>query len=348
MMNLKKKGKVRLLVGALLLVLNVGLLAGCGNTNNAGNNTGNDDAQETYTLKFAHVVNANTPKGVAANRFKEIVEEKSEGRLLIDVYPDSQLGNDQEINEQILAGTIDMNAPFFPTLTSFIEEFELFDLPYLFENNDDAYAALEGELGDKFNEYLDEIGFRGLGYWTGGFKELTNSIKPIKTTEDLDGLKMRVSQSAMLVSQYRILNAGGISVPFAELYTALQTHTVDGQENSLANIASKKFYEVQDYLTISDHGFMGYAFLINKEKFNSLPEDLQTIIDEAALEVGKEQWEMTAEKEVEYLEEIKAAGVQVDEFSEDEKANFLEITGSVYDEFKELENGAELLEVLGK
>jgi C4-dicarboxylate-binding protein DctP len=344
----KQRSMSRLVAIILVLALNVGVLAGCGSTNNDSSNANSDKGNEVYTLKFAHVVSASTPKGIAANKFKELVEEKSDGKLLVEVYPDSQLGNDQEINEQILAGTIDMNAPFFPTLTSFIEEFELFDLPYLFDDSNSAYAALEGELGDKFDEYLDEIGFKALGYWTGGFQQLTNSIRPIKTTEDLSGLKMRVSQSSMLVSEYRILNAGGISVPFSELYTALQTHTVDGQENSLANIASKKFYEVQDYLTITNHSFMGYAFLISKDTFETLPKELQKIVEEVALEVGKEQWKMTEEKEVGYLDEIKAAGVQVDEFSDDEKANFLEITKSVYDEFRALENGTELLKIIGK
>ncbi|SKC89349.1 TRAP transporter substrate-binding protein [Maledivibacter halophilus] len=335
------------ILAIVLMIVMILPLAACGNKDASSENSGTQK-DEIYELKFAHVVRPTTPKGAAAEEFKKIIEERSEGRIKVTIYPDSQMGADQEINEQILSGTLDMNAPFFSTLTSFVEEFELFDLPYLFNSSEEAYAALEGEVGQKLNSYLEEKGLVSLGYWTGGFKQLTNSSRPIKSVADLDGLKIRVSQSPLLVSQFRAINAGGISVPFSDLYSALQTKTVDGQENPFANIASKKFYEVQDYMTISNHGFMGYAFIMSKKKFDSMPEDLQELTKEVAREVMKWEWDKTAQKDAEYLQEIKDAGMIIDEFGEKEKTEFKEATKATYDEFLNKPNGEELLNLVKK
>ncbi len=352
MMKLNKIKKSIIAV-MLMATMILSLTACAGNESASGDDTasaGNNEAsdEKVYELKFAHVVRPTTPKGAAAEEFKKRIEERSEGRIKVTVYPDSQMGNDQEINEQILAGTLDINAPFLSTITSFAEEFELFDLPYLFTSTENAYAALDGEVGEKLNGYLEEKGLINLGYLTGGFKQFTNSVRPVKSVQDLDGLKIRVSQSPLLVTQFRAINAGGISVPFSELYSALQTKTVDGQENPFANIASKKFYEVQDYMTISNHSFMGYAFIMSKEKFESMPSDLQDLTKEVAREVMKWEWELTEEKDVEYLQEIKDAGMIIDEFGEEEKAEFKEATKAAYDEFLKKENGEELLNLVEK
>ena len=334
--------KKSILVIGLALVLML-LLVGCGNSDKG--TSGSDDSK-VHELTFAHVVRPTTPKGLAAEKFKELVEEKSEGKLKITIYPDSQMGADQEINEQVLSGTLDMNAPFFSTVTSFAPRFELFDLPYLFENEDQAFEALSGEVGDKLSGYLEEKNLKALGYWSGGFKQLTNSKKPIENVKDLSGLKIRVSQSPLLVTQFKAINAGGISVPFVDLYSALQTGTVDGQENPYANIASRKFYEVQDYMTISDHGFMGYAFFINQDKFNSLPEDLQAIVEDVSEEVMKEQWEIAKQKDQEYLDEIKESGMEISEFGPEEKKEFREATQAAYDEFSKQEDAEELIRLV--
>lgn len=334
----------KILLSIMICALMIPLLA-CGDTQAKA---GNSNAGDVYELKFAHVVRPTTPKGMAAERFKEIIEERSDGRIKVTIYPDSQMGTDQEINEQILSNTLDINTPFLSTLTSFVPEFELFDLPYLFNTSEEVYEALEGELGDRLNEYLEKKGLVSLGYWSGGFKQLTNSKLPVKTVKDLDGLKIRVSQSPLLVTQFRAINAGGISVPFSDLYSALQTGTVDGQENPYSNIASKKFYEVQDYLTISDHGFMGYAFIINKNKFESLPEDLQTLVKDVSAEVTEWEWEKAREMDEQYLEEIKEAGITIDEFDDAAKEEFREFTQPAYDEFLKKADGQELLELVEK
>lgn len=333
----------KMIVTTIICMLALPLFA-CGKDSN--NQVGNDN--DVYELKFAHVVRPTTPKGMAAEEFKNKIEEKSNGRIKVTIYPDSQMGTDQEINDQILSKTLDINAPFLSTITSFVPEFELFDLPYLFNDSQEVHEALEGELGEKLNGYLEDKGLISLGYWSGGFKQITNSIRPVKTVKDLDGLKIRVSQSPLLVTQFRAINAGGISVPFSDLYSALQTKTVDGQENPYSNIASKKFYEVQKHLTITDHGFMGYGLIMNKDKFESMPEDLQGIIREVSAEVTKWQWEKTVEMDGEYLNEVIEAGMIVEEFDAEAKVEFRTATQKAYDEFLEKKDGQMLLDLAEK
>lgn len=339
----------KLMTLSFLLLVSL-LIVGCSSKSGT---EGDDDSsakggeeQESYVIKFAHVVSASTAKGKAAEKFAEIVSEKTDGQIEVEIYPDSQLGSDREILEQMQSGTVQMNAPFTGVLPSFVKQFEVFDLPFLFASSEEANAAMHGELGDKLNEYLTAQGFRGLGYWDGGLKHLTNSVRKIEKPEDMDGLKMRTSQSPLLISQFQALGAGGVSIDFAELYTALQTKTVDGQENPLSNIVSRKFHEVQDYLTLSGHGYMGYVLMISEDFYQSLPADLQQAVEEAANEVSKWQWEQAEADEVEYMKVLEESGIEITELTEENRQAFIEKTESVYDEFKKIEGGEELLKTL--
>jgi len=166
--------------------------------------------------------------------------------------------------------------------------------------------------------------------------------------ENLNGLQMRVSQSPMLISQFRAINAGAISIPFAELYTALQTGIVDGQENPLSNIVTRRFYEVQNYVTISNHGFFVYPFFMSAETYNRLPANLRQIIHDAAEEVASFQWELSTATEQEYLGHLYAAGTNINYFTEEAKQGFRAATQATYDAFAQSRNGAELLEILSR
>ncbi|MCL2616933.1 MAG: TRAP transporter substrate-binding protein [Defluviitaleaceae bacterium] len=306
------------------------------------------DTGETFELVFAHVVSASHPMGVASTKFAELLEERTNGRISVSVFPDSQLGNDQEVLEQMMLDVIHFNAPLHSVLTSIIPEFEMFDLPYLFYSMEDAYTVLHGSLGDRFKELLAERNLVSLGYWTGGFKQLTNNVRPINTVEDLYGLQMRVSQSPMLISQFRAINAGAVSVPFVELYTALQTGIADGQENPLSNIVTRRFYEVQSYVTVSNHGFFVYPFFMPAGTYNSIPEDLRQIIHEVAQEVAVFQWQLTEDTDEEYLQYLYDAGISINYFTEEAMRGFRAATQSTHDEFAASPRGAELLEILSR
>lgn len=305
------------------------------------------DDGEVYEIVFAHVVRPNTAKGQGAERFAELIEERSGGRVVVDVYPDSQLGSDREITEQMQSGTIHMNAPFTGVLPSFVPQFQVFDLPFLFTDKDQAYRAMHGELGEELNKYLQQQGLLGLGYWDGGFKHFTNSVRSIETPEDIDGLRMRASQSPLIISQFQALNAGGVSIDFSELYTALQSGTVDGQENPLSNVVSRSFYEVQDYLTLSGHGYMGYALIMNLDFFNSLPADLQELVEEVALEVSEWQWEIATAEEEEYMDYLEnETNIQINELTEENRDAFYQATEGAYDDFREIEGSERLLQII--
>lgn len=331
-------------VSILLLMM---LVAGCGNTSKSGGSADAEKkAKDEYVIKFAHVVSASTAKGKAAEKFKELLEERTDGQIKVEVFPDSQLGADREITEQMQSGTIQMNAPFTGVLPSFVKQFEVFDLPFLFKDRDVAFQATNGKLAEILNKHLEKQGLRTLGYWDGGFKHLTNSKHAIKQPNDLDGLKMRVSQSPLLISQFQAMGAGGVSIDFAELYTALQTKTVDGQENPLSNIVSKKFYEVQEYLTLSAHGYMAYPVLISDKFYQSLPVDLKKAVDEVAAEVNEWQWAQSATDEEAYMKTLNESGIEITELSDADKEAFIEATSKVYDDFKKIDGSQELLDAI--
>lgn len=328
------------------ILLTLLFVAGCGDKDSGDASGANGDDNQEYVIKFAHVVSSTTAKGRAAEKFGELIEEKTDGRITVEIFPDSQLGSDREIIEQMQSGTVQMNAPFTGVLPSFVKEYEIFDLPYLFSDKDHAYEATHGELGALLGDKLKDQGLHVLGFWDGGFKHLTNSTLPIEKPEDVAGLKLRVSQSPLLISQFEALDAAGVSIDFAELYTALQTKTVDGQENPLSNIISKKFQEVQDYITLSEHGYMGYVLTISDDFYQDLPDDLQTAINEVSEEVGKWQWEQAELDEKEYMEALNESDIKITELSDEQKQAFKEAMEEVYDVFKEIEGSEELLDAV--
>ncbi len=346
-----------------MMVLILLTLVACGSSETDGDNDGgdtdsdntetneeteaNNEDDEAYVLKFAHVVSPSTAKGKGAEKFGELLEERTDGQITVEIYPDSQLGSDREILEQMQSGTVHMNAPFTGVLPTFVEEFEVFDLPYLFEDREHAFEAVNGELGDYLSEKLEEQNLKLIGFWDGGFKHFTNSERPIETPEDLDGLKMRASQSPLLISQFKALNAGGVSIDFSELYTSLQTGTVDGQENPLSNVISQKFYEVQDYVTLSAHGYMGYPLIISQSFYDSLSADLQEAVEEVAMEVTEWQWDVSASDEEEYMQILEESDVEINELTSEQKEAFKDALSGVYDEFHDkFEDADKIIELI--
>jgi C4-dicarboxylate-binding protein DctP len=302
-----------------------------------------------FEATFAHVVRPTIAKGLAADRFADLVKERSNGRLLIKVYPDSQLGTDREITEQMQLGDIQFNAPFTGVLPAFVPQTQLFDLPFAFADSEAAYNAMHGPVGEVLNPFLLQQGLRVLGYWDGGFKHMTNNIRPLRRPADLAGMRFRVSQSPLLISQFQALGASGIDIAFAELYTALQQGTVDGQENTLANIFTRRFYEAQKHMTLTAHGYLGYAFLVSEKFYQSLPNDLKKIVDDTAAEVSLWQWEMARKEDLDFLNRLRQTGITITELTPAEKKAFLDATRSVYDTFERSVPGAKaLIEALDK
>ncbi|MCL2399931.1 MAG: TRAP transporter substrate-binding protein [Defluviitaleaceae bacterium] len=301
---------------------------------------------DVITLSFSHNTNTGHPRGYMIERFAQLVEQRSGGRLVINVFPGSQLGNDAEVMAQIMQGTIDLTSLFSPNMTHIVPELALFDLPYLFFTMEQAHNALEGTLGDFLAEAMAEQGLISFGYLTSGFKDLTNNVRPIHSVQDLDGLLMRVSQSHFLVAQFQAINAGGISIPFGELPAAFEAGLADGQENPLATIVASNIYQVQNYITISNHGFTAYPIVMSAEVYNQLPADLRLILHQAFAEIQPLQWQLIEETAEDHLEFLHTTDIAINYLSDTARQNFRTTMQVIYDEFAQLPRGAELLSIV--
>lgn len=238
------------------------------------------DAQP-IVIKFSHVVAADTPKGKAAEMFKKLAEERTKGRVKVEVYPNSQLYKDKEELEALQLGAVQMLAP---SLAKFgplgVKEFEVFDLPYIFPSKDVLRAVTEGPIGSSLLKKLESKGIIGLAYWDNGFKVLSAN-KPLIKPDDLKGLKMRIQSSKVLDAEMRALSALPQVMAFSEVYQALQTGVVDGTENPPSNMYTQKMHEVQKYGTVTNHGYLGYAVIVNKKFWEGLPADIRAILEGA-------------------------------------------------------------------
>jgi C4-dicarboxylate-binding protein DctP len=241
-------------------------------------------AQAPIVIKFSHVVATDTPKGQAAERFKMLAEKATGGRVKVEVYPNSQLYKDKEELEALQLGAVQMLAP---SLAKFgplgVKEFEVFDLPYLFANKQALYNVTEGPVGKGLLQKLDAKGIVGLAFWDNGFKVMSAN-KPLLMPADFRGLKMRIQASKVLDAQMRALGANPQVLAFSEVYQALQTGVVDGTENPPSNMYTQKMHEVQKHVTVSNHGYLGYAVIVNKKFWDGLPADIRTSLTKAMAE----------------------------------------------------------------
>jgi C4-dicarboxylate-binding protein DctP len=238
-------------------------------------------AQAPIVIKFSHVVANDTPKGHAAEFFKKKAEELTKGRVKVEVYANSTLYKDKEEMEALQIGAVQMLAP---SLAKFgplgVKEFEAFDLPYIFDNYDELHKVTQGPLGRMMLDKLDAKGVKGLGYWDNGFKSFSAN-KPLKDPADFKGLKMRIQSSKVLESQMRALSSLPQVLAFSEVYQALQTGVVDGTENPISNLYTQKMHEVQKHLTLTEHGYLGYAVITNKKFWDGLPADIRKQLEDA-------------------------------------------------------------------
>ena len=238
-------------------------------------------AQAPIVIKFSHVVATDTPKGQAAERFKQLAEKATNGRVKVELYPNSQLYKDKEELEALQLGAVQMLAP---SLAKFgplgVKEFEAFDLPYIFPTKTALYNVTEGPIGKGLLKKLESKGITGLAYWDNGFKVMSAN-KPLRTPADFKGQKMRIQSSKVLDAQMRTLGANPQVLAFSEVYQALQTGVVDGTENPPSNMYTQKMHEVQKHVTVSNHGYLGYAVIVNKKFWDGLPADIRTSLETA-------------------------------------------------------------------
>jgi C4-dicarboxylate-binding protein DctP len=265
-------------------------------------------ADAPIVIKFSHVVAKDTPKGKAAERFKELAETATKGRVKIELYPNSTLYKDKEELEALQLGAVQMLAP---SLAKFgplgIKEFELFDLPYIFPDKAALDRVTDGPIGRDLLKKLEPKGLLGLAFWDNGFK-MMSSNRPMHTPADMKGLKLRIQASKVLDAQMRALGANPQVMAFSEVYQALQTGVVDGAENPPSNLYTQKMHEVQKHLTATNHGYIGYAVIVNKKFWDKLPADLRAQLETAMKEATKYADTIAQQENDQALEAVKKSG----------------------------------------
>ncbi|WP_341647194.1 TRAP transporter substrate-binding protein [Thauera sp. SDU_THAU2] len=281
-------------------------------------------AADPIVIKFSHVVAQDTPKGKGADKFKELAEKYTDGAVKVEVYANSTLYKDKEELEALQLGAVQMLAP---SLSKFgplgVREFEVFDLPYIFKDYQALHTVTKGPVGKQMLDKLDARGIKGLAYWDNGFKALSAN-SPIHKPEDLRGKKMRIQSSKVLEEQFREVKALPQVMAFSEVYQALQTGVVDGTENTLSNYFTQKVHEVQKHMTISDHGYIGYAVITNKKFWDGLPADVRGQLEKAMDEATDYANQIAKEENDQMLEAVRASGrTEVHVLSEAERAAFI-------------------------
>ena len=265
-------------------------------------------AADQIVIKFSHVVTPDTPKGKGADKFKELAEKYTDGRVKVEVYPNSQLYKDKEELEALQLGAVQMLAP---SLAKFgplgVKEFEVFDLPYIFPDQAALQRVEDGPVGQTLFQKLESKGIKGLAYWDNGFKVMTAN-KPLVKPEDYKGVKLRIQSSKVLESQMRALGALPQVMAFSEVYQAMQTGVVDGNENTPSNVYTQKMHEVQKYVTVTNHGYIGYAVITNKKFWDGLPADVRTQLERAMKESTKLANDIAQKENDDALAAIKASG----------------------------------------
>jgi len=265
-------------------------------------------AQAPIVIKFSHVVAPNTPKGKGADKFKELAEKYTNGKVKVEVYPNSTLYKDKEELEALQLGAVQMLAPSNSKFGPIgVKDFEVFDLPYLLPNKTALRKVTEGPLGKAMLKKLETKGMVGLAYWDNGFKEMSAN-RPLRMPEDYKGLKFRIQSSKVLEAQFRALGAIPQVMAFSEVYQALQTGVVDGQENTPSNMYTQKFHEVQKYTTLTNHGYIGYVVVVNKKFWDDLPADVRTQLTKAMDEATVYSNDISEKENAEGLEDIKKSG----------------------------------------
>ena len=264
-------------------------------------------AQAPIVIKFSHVVAPDTPKGKGAQRFKELAEERTKGRVKVELYPNSQLYKDKEELEALQLGSVQMLAP---SLAKFgplgVKEYEVFDLPFIFKD-DESFRNTTATVGIELFKKLEPKGITGLAYWDNGF-HIMSANKPLHNVADFKGLKMRIQSSKVLDAQMRALGAIPQVMAFSELYQALQSGVVDGTEGVPSNFYTQKIYEVQKHITLSNHGHLAYAVIVNKQFWDGLPADIRTTLAGAMKDATTYANAIAATENATSLDKIKASG----------------------------------------
>ena len=328
----------------LMVLVLVFSLTACGKTAPAESTEGDapaeDAAIETITLKAGIAINQEHPYYLGIEKFAEIISEKTDGRITVNIYHSGQLGGERDLIEGLRMGSVDMTVVSSAPVSSFVPKIAVFDLPYLFTSREMAYKVMDGPVGEGFFADLAEQQIKGLGWFENGFRDITNNKHPIYTPEDLKGIKIRVMESPVPIATFNVAGANPTPMAWGEVFTALQQGTIDAQENPLPIIYTQKLYEAQKYLSLTDHFYSPALFLMSKDMFDKLSADDQALFLEAAAEATAYEREVSLQQAEEYIGLCIEEGMEVNEV---DKELFVKAMAPVYEQFEE-ELGKDLID----
>lgn len=292
-------------------------------------------AKAQFVMKIANAASDSTAAGLAlTDYFKPYIEEHSGGRIQVDVYNNGVLGQDRQVYEAMQIQTIEANLAATAALANFDKSFNILDVPFLFKDYPTAHAALDGEFGALVARDLPKSGIRMLAFCDNAFRNISNTKRPVVTMEDMKGLKIRVMEAPTYINSMKALGANPTPMAFNEVYTGLQQGTIDGQDNGIVLTYTMKFHEVLKYYSFTEHCFSANIITISEAFWQSLPEDLQKVVQDGALYAAKHQRVMNAEMEKEFLKIMEDSGVQVNYLSPEEHERWKKATAHIIDEMK--------------
>lgn len=292
-----------------------------------------------YVMKISHVVSSSTPKGIASDYLEKRIEELTNGRIDVQVFPNSQLYGDGEEMKALVMNNVQVIMPSLSKFTSIAPQMQLFDLPFIFRDKAHLYAVMDGEVGAKLKSFIDaKKQMLAFDYWDAGFKHFSSSKQPIVNPEDAKGLKFRIQSSKVLEAQFKAVGGNPQILPFSEVYSALQQGVVDATENPLSNLYTKKFHEVQSSVTLSSHGYLGYLVVMNQQFFNKLPKDLQEHVKTAMKEATELERRETAIEDAKIIDALRkyakdSGKLEIYELNDEQVANWRRVMSTVYPQF---------------
>ena len=318
---------------ALILCLILGLttLTACGG--------GTDDAATTegeaeFTIRFAHIENEFTACAQGVQLFKKHVEEDSQGRIAVEILGSGSMGGEREILESVTMGTIEGGMAMSSLFTTYLDDWNVFDLPFVFKSRDDWAAKVDGDMGKALAEQTSEINVKVLNFFDGGFRVISNNKRPILSMADFKGIKCRVGESTLMIDTHKALGDNPVPMAFSEIYTALQQGTIDGVDTSVIYVLDGNFQEVAKYCTLTNHTALQMVTFINQDFFNNLPEDLQQIVLDAAAKTTAEQRKIAVEVDEVAMQTMTDAGMQIDEPSAEFTAEMIKATAPVVEGYR--------------
>jgi len=318
----------------VMLAVAATLFAGCGGSQPT------EKKVEKRVIKVGIGLNEASPQYKGLQKFKEIVEKESKGRLEVNIFANAQLGDDIKMMTQLRAGTLEMTVPSSSPIATLDKKWMVFDLPFLFPNEEVVDKVLDGPVGQKFLDSLSAHGLKGLGYYENGYRQLTNSKKEVKEPADVKGLKIRTMENPVHLAAWRLLGANPTPMPFSEVFTAMQQKTIDGQENPSTTNFLQKFYEVQKFNTISNHVYTPFVAMFSKKTWDTLAKEDQDVILKATKEAGAWQRKYNRDQMKECEEGMAKNGVTVTRLTAEQQKAFADATAPVAKQF-EAEIGAD-------